>query len=771
MIIFLTAGYKGLHAQQPDAPAPLIPQPVKTMRMTGSPFRIRATTTILYKGDSLRPLAGLLDEYQYAYTGHHLSLAPVTEPSSPATPSANTILLTTDSGLIPRSEGYLLKTDRDRTTLTGHDAAGVLYAIQTLRQLWQPSAGVGLRIPPYTILDYPRFSYRGMHLDVGRHFFSTAFIKKYIDLLVLYKFNSFHWHLTEDQGWRIEIKKYPRLQTVAAWRDETLIGHKRDLPHRFDGKRYGGYYTHAEIREIVSYAAARHINVVPEIEMPGHALAALTAYPSLGCTGGPYHTATFWGIFDDVFCAGNDSVFTFLQDVLDEVMDLFPSPYLHIGGDECPKTRWIACPKCQKRMKDLGLKDEHALQSYFIQRVEKYCNTKGRQIIGWDEILEGGLAPGATVMSWRGEEGGLAAAGQQHRVIMSPESHLYFDYYQSLYEDQPLAAGGYTPLDKVYAYEPLATLSADTPGREKALRYIAGIQGQLWTEYMAKPGQVETMILPRAAAVAELAWSPAPAPAGRDYPQFLRRLRQQRKLWRDLHVQYGNTVDEIRASFSTKGNKVRLSLSSTLPGAAIRYTTGHSFPLSGGSLYRRPLLLDSSCVITARLFDGSTATGRRIFRKAFVLHKAIGARITLSQPPVARFDPGAQALVNGTEGSPLYNDGQWMGWNGDGIEIVADLGSVMRIHTIGINFLNYHWQKMWAPALLQFFISEDGTNYRQVYQQRDFPLNGINRVRARMVPENARYLKVVAFSPGVIPSGEYGSGGRPLLMTDEIIID
>ena len=317
------------------------------------------------------------------------------------------------------AEGYAINIDRNAVAVTGNDAAGLFYGLQTFIQLFPiKHASYPLSIPQLSITDYPRFKYRGMHLDVARHFASIDFLKKYIDYLSFHKLNTFHWHLTDDQGWRIEIKKYPLLTQVGGCRAQTLVG--RYGSDVYDGKKYCGYYTQEQVKEVVRYAASKHITVIPEIEMPGHALAALSAYPNLGCTKGPYKAAETWGVFDDVFCAGNDSTFNFLQDVMDEVLTLFPSKMIHIGGDECPKTRWKACPACQQRMKKENLKDEHELQSYFIQRMEKYLNGKGRNIIGWDEILEGGLAPNATVMSWRGEEGGVTAAKQKHNVIMTP---------------------------------------------------------------------------------------------------------------------------------------------------------------------------------------------------------------------------------------------------------------------------------------------------------------------------------------------------------------
>jgi hexosaminidase len=416
-------------------------------------------------------------------------------------------------------EGYYhMVVNAEGVDIFSTSASGLFYGTQSLMQLivqekkdWQ--------VPYLTLTDFPRFSWRGLHLDVSRHFFPVDFVKRYIDLMARYKFNTFHWHLTEDQGWRIEIKKYPKLQEVAAYRKETLIGHYSAQPHQYDGQRYGGYYTQEEIKEVVAYAAERFVTIVPEIEMPGHALAALSAHPHLGCLGGPYETATLWGVFDDVYCAGKESTFTFLEDVLDEVIELFPGQYIHIGGDECPKTRWKECAQCQKRMKVEGLSDEHELQSYFIQRIEKYLNARGKKIIGWDEILEGGLAPNAAVMSWRGEEGGIAAAKAGHDVVMTPGFALYFDHYQGDPQNEPVAIGGNTSLKKVYSYEPIPA-SLD----QNEQRFILGAQANVWTEYIKTPEHVEYMTYPRALALAEVVWSPKEA---RDWTSFVNRLTHQ----------------------------------------------------------------------------------------------------------------------------------------------------------------------------------------------------------------------------------------------------
>jgi hexosaminidase len=737
---------------QPELP--LIPLPVEHKK-TGGFFTMNNATKIYCKDTSLLQTTQLLNLYLSGYLD-----SAITVTSGPS--SGNGIILSLDSNAVKQTEGYQLKVSENKVGIIARNVSGIIHGIQTLRQLWSLTPKRSLRIPCCYINDYPRFAYRGMALDVSRHMYPVSFIKKYIDLLSLYKFNTFHWHLTDDQGWRIEIKKYPQLQSVASWRSETLVGHKKEEPHRFDGKKYGGYYTQAEVREIVRYALQRNITVIPEIEMPGHALAALSAFPSLGCTKGPYQPATFWGIFDDVYCAGNDSTFLFLQDVLDEVIALFPSEKIHIGGDECPKTRWKICLKCQQRIKDLGLKDEHTLQSYFIQRIEKYINSKGRKIIGWDEIMEGGLAPNATVMSWRGEEGGIAAAKQAHPVIMTPESHLYFDYYQSLFPEEPLAAGGYTPLSKVYSYE---TLSGAVDAKMKS--YITGVEGQAWSEYFTDTAKVEFMVFPRILALAEIAWSPV---TSRNYPHFLQRLRNQRKLLNMLKVNYSWSFDEITWSSSAPDKGVvKVSLQSSYPGAQIRYTLDGTTPHAKSKLYTVPFALDKSCTMKAILLNKDAP--QRMLWQNFEIHQAVGSKVILFNAPVERFNTEESTLVNAVFGNNKYNDKQWMGFSGSNLEAIVDLGAVKSIHSVGINFLNYHWQKMWPPEVVTFYLSTNGKDFTKVYEQSIFQKVGINKVLAPVKAELARYIKVIAVNKGTIPAGEYGAGGKALLMADEIIIE
>jgi len=535
-LAFLCAGLS-IFAQDPE-PA-IIPKPVNAQWQSGA-FTIYPHV-VLVADTSDSPSTNFFNDYLQEIYGFRLRV--VREDQQP---SSGYIRLYNhpdkDPGIVPGPEGrYTLKVDPNSIVIRGDTHVGVFYGIQTLIQLLPlkpyvmrptgPAVRVfdnsGYKIPAVSIEDYPRFAYRGLMLDVGRHFFPVEFVKKYIDYIALHKMNYFHWHLTEDQGWRIEIKKYPRLTEVGAWRSGTIIGHHPGTGN--DSTPHGGFYTQEQIKEVVKYAADRYITILPEIELPGHSSAALTAYPWLGCTGGPYHVQQTWGVFRDVYCAGNDSVFQFLQDVLDEVIPLFPGKYIHIGGDECPKDSWKVCPKCQRRIKENGLKDENGLQSYFVQRIEKYINSKGKQIIGWDEILEGGLAPNASVMSWRGEQGGIDAAKQNHDVVMTPGEYVYFDHAQ-LENDDSLTIGGYLPVNKVYQYEPVPKgLTAEEA------KHIKGAQANLWTEYITNPRKIEYMIFPRLSALSEVLWSPKEQ---RSWPDFERRLQTQYIRYQLWHANY-----------------------------------------------------------------------------------------------------------------------------------------------------------------------------------------------------------------------------------------
>ncbi len=530
-IAMLVSGCSSGSHRNSDKTIALIPTPVSITTLSGSfVFSDKSRIVLSVLNSETRLAADYLARLIKNPTGLALSVDVGTKPAR------NSVFMTLDTA-IKNDEGYLLKVTPKKIIIKAKSAVGLFYAVQTIRQLLPVEVenqvvveGIKLSVPACEIKDEPRFVYRGMHLDVGRHMFPVASIKRYIDMIALHKMNKFHWHLTEDQGWRIEIKKYPKLTETGAFRKETIVGHAGKPPLVYDGKPYGGFYTQDEVREVIAYAASRFITIIPEIEMPGHALAALASYPELSCTGGPFEVGTKWGVFDDVYCAGKEATFSFLEDVLTEVIDLFPGKYIHIGGDECPKVRWEKCPFCQKRIKDKGLKDEQELQSYFIQRIEKFLVSKGRKLIGWDEILEGGLAPEATVMSWRGTEGGIAAAKEKHDVIMTPSKYVYLDYYQSEPEGEPLAIGGYLPLERVYSYDPMpAELTADEQ------KYILGVQGNVWTEYISTPEQLEYMTYPRMFAIAETGWSPERL---KDFEEFLSRLEILKKRYDAIGINY-----------------------------------------------------------------------------------------------------------------------------------------------------------------------------------------------------------------------------------------
>ena len=433
---------------------------------------------------------------------------------------------------ITHEEGYTITVDKNGVTIAGATAAAVFRGIQTLRKsLPIVKDETSVSLPFVAIADEPRFAYRGMHLDCARHFFPLQVVKDYIDMIALHGMNKFHWHITEDQGWRIEIKKWPRLTTVGAWRSGTVIGRNSPID---DGVRHGGFYTQDECREIVKYAADRYITVIPEIDMPGHMLGALAAYPELGCTGGPYEVEHHWGVYADILCAGKEKTFQFVQDVLDEVIDIFPSEYIHIGGDESPRSRWKACPLCQKRIQEEGIKEgngqskEDRLQGYFTKRVEKYLTSKGKRIIGWDELLGCDVEKSATIMSWRGADPGAESAKQGHDVIMTPNAYLYFDYYQTKDTwNEPLGIGGFVPVEKVYEFEPVA--KDLTPEQAK---HILGVQANLWGEYIAYPSHIQYMVLPRMAALAEVQWM---QPENKNFDEFKERVTRLREIYRLHH--------------------------------------------------------------------------------------------------------------------------------------------------------------------------------------------------------------------------------------------
>ena len=747
-------------------PLSIIPLPVEAKRLNG--IFLLGNNTRIAVGPASTALAPVAEHFA-GFCRQSAGLELAVEMQAIDNNTINFVL----DGRIEGEEAYHLDISPAKITISASAPAGAFYAVQTLRQLLPPAFETAGRsgeklswtIPAVRIQDAPRFPYRGMHLDVARHFFPVEFIKRYIDLLAMHKFNRFHWHLTEDQGWRIEIKKYPKLQEVAAWRKETLVGHYSDQPHQFDGKRYGGYYTQDEVREVVRYAAERHITVIPEIELPGHSLAALAAYPELACTPGPFEAATKWGIFEEVYCP-KEETFEFLENVLTEVMALFPSEYIHIGGDECPKTRWEACAHCQAMIKREGLKDEHELQSYFIRRIERFLNSKGRQIIGWDEILEGGLAPNATVMSWRGISGGIAAAKQGHNVIMTPTSHCYLDYYQDIGPAEPLAIGGFLPLEKVYSYEPVPEELT-----EAEARFILGAQGNVWTEYMPTEGKVEYMAFPRAIAIAELTWTPKEK---KNFDGFAARLARHFARLDAHNVNYSRAFFGIKAETKPQGaGKVAVSLSTMHPTGQIRYSTVEGLMGNQSPLYTEPVILDQPMILHAAVFEKGKEVSP-LFTMQFEPHLAAGRSITLTPLPSPSYNLGGpQALVNGVAGSNTrYGDREWLGWSGKDLEAVIDLGEVMPIAQVQMRFFNGPGQWIYLPRSVEVWLSNDGQKYKRAGRFLKFPQETKERTFSPSIAmkknTRARFVRVQVQRHGIIAAGRQGAGHEAWLFVDEI---
>lgn len=676
-------------------------------------------------------------------------------------------------------EGYRLDVTRRRVSISANNDAGFFYGVQTLLQLLptevysaQRAKGVRWQIPAVSITDKPRFSWRGMHLDVSRHFFPKEFIKTYIDILAMHKMNVFHWHLTDDQGWRIEIKRYPRLTSIGSWRvdreDRSWVD--REPQHEGEQATYGGFYTQEEIRQIVAYALARHITIVPEIEMPAHTTAALVAYPQFSCTGGPF-TVPPGGVWPltCIYCAGNDSTFEFLQNVLDEVLQLFPGDFIHIGGDEADKTEWRKCPKCQNRIKQEGLKDESELQSYFVRRIERFLISRGRRLIGWDEILEGGLAPEATVMSWRGINGGIAAARAGHDVVMSPVSHCYFDYYQGTWDAEPPAIGGYTPLSKVYTFEPVP----DSLTAEQA-KHILGAQANVWTEYIPVPGHAQYMTLPRMAAMAEVLWSPKES---RDWQDFIPRVELQMKRYDALHYTYAKSAYLVSAiaRFDSASRQMTVTLASEMNTPVIRYTLDGTDPVKTSPRYIQPLSMRETSVIRAGAFHNGRLVGKISEQKVFI-HRALLRPVKLRFPYERYTGGGDSALTNGIRGSKSYSDGNWQGFHQNDLEGVIDLGERIPIRRLTSSYLQNAHSGIFLPTSVEYSVSDDGINFVTVGKFEQPVVTDPGEIVIREFPQElnnvtARYVKVTAKNVGTVPSWRTGRGEPAWLFADEIIVE
>ena len=652
-------------------------------------------------------------------------------------------------------------------------AAGLFYGVQSLLQLLPVEIynthrkyENDIEIPAVRITDAPRFPYRGAMMDVGRNFLPKEEVLKFLDLMAFYKLNKFHFHLTDDQGWRIEIKKYPKLTEIGSYRKQTQVGHcDYYYPRRFDGKEKQGYYTQDEIREIVKYASDRFITVIPEIEMPGHASAALACYPELSCgLGKTYVVRDYFDVFDEVYCP-KENTFDFLEDVLVEVMDLFPSHYIHIGGDECPKKAWKKCDHCQALMRREGLKDEEALQSWFIHRIEQFVNSKGRDIIGWDEILEGGLAPNATVMSWRGEEGGIEAARQKHKVIMTPGDKCYIDHYQESPEFAPLAIGGFIPLDSVYNYNPLP---AELTPEEQA--YIIGTQVNIWGEYIQTPEYFEYMAFPRLQAMSEVQWTQL---KNKDFNSFVRRLDKEFKRLDFCGVNACRNFYEVNltGAWNDVHHAYEVTLKTFCPGVEVYYAVNDSVLSSSSDLYKAPLALSEDATIYAAVYRDGKPLGK-VTRKSFAVNKATGNSYQCVPSPVVEKVNEGIGLTDGIRGY-TRDLRRWVIFRGDSVRITVDLGKPVSVSKIAFASLWRPFDTLWPASELCVSVSADGETFTSVGNQKyTYDLTQTEATRfpvSYSFPEvTARYIRLELLNGGLCPEGYYHAGQQSRLAIDEI---
>ncbi len=759
VIFFLAVVPLILYAQQVS----IIPQPVMMQSVPGS-FLLDANTSIRYnvQQKELKVAADFLSAQIKMILGLAL-------PVNVANQKSIQLNIEKIAGL--GDEGYKMDVTANGVVIKANTKAGIVYGIQSLLQTL-PAIRTNAKpeIPCMSIIDYPRFKYRGMHLDVSRHFFGPELIKEYIDLIASYKMNVFHWHLVDDQGWRIEIKKYPNLTNAGAWRmdqNDKIWGNR---PQAKPGEQptYGGYYTQEQIKDIIAYAAVRNVTIIPEIEMPGHVASAITSYPQLSCRQQPQLPLTggnYTGMSSN-YCAGNDSVFLFLENVLSEVINLFPSAYIHIGGDEVDKGPWKKCDRCQARIKKEGLKNEEELQSYFIKRMEKFIVSKKRKMIGWDEILEGGLAPEATVMSWRGEAGGIEAAKMKHDVIMTPGKPVYFDHYQAGPEGEPIAIGGMNTLKNVYDYEPVPK----ELNTEEA-KYVLGAQANLWTEYITTAEHVEYMILPRMPALAEVVWSPKES---RNWKSFTGRLQNHFKGYeqKGLHYCPGNFTVGIMPT--SQNGKLFVSLSSEIMNSEIVYSTDGMEPSLNSNRYSSPIEINSSVLFKASTVVNGRIMGVQAAKQNFVMHKAIGKNVVYTNP-VSRYyiADGLNSLTDGVRGTSAVGK-YWHGFSGKDLIATIDFGEAKNIQSIALGCLQNYSDWIFLPQSVKFEISADGNVFTELETAKP-PIN-INEKNAlfdfkiSFPLKKVRFVRITAAN-NLCPPGHSGAGKPGWIFADEIVVE
>lgn len=766
-ILFSTCFYACSEKRTLNSDYEIIPKPLDVNCKGDASFLLKDGVAVIYPENNrkMQDNAEFLVDYVERQTGVKLT-------SHAGMPVDGAICLTLDLS-DDNAEAYKLIVNDKRVCISGASEAGVFYGIQTLRKSLPVAQDINVNLSAVEIYDKPRFAYRGAMLDVARHFYTVDEVKTFIDMLALHNINRFHWHLTDDQGWRIEIKKYPKLMSVASERKETVVG--RWYSGIYDGKSYGGYYTQDELRDVIDYAAKRHITIIPEVDLPGHMQAALTAYPELGCTGGPYEVRTIWGVSQDVLCVGNDFTLQFVKDVLSEVADIFPSEYIHIGGDECPKVRWEKCPKCQERIKSLGLKSdakhtkEQRLQSYVIQEAAKYLKEKGKRIIGWTEILEGGLVPDATLMSWIGESGGIEAAHQHHDVIMTPNTYLYFDYYQSKkVEDEPLAIGGYLPIEKTYNYEPMPKELT-----KEEQQYIKGVQANLWTEYIPVFSQVQYMVLPRLGAAAEVQWTD---PSKKDYKDFLRRVPHLVAVYDCYGWNYATHVYDVNVDMKadTVNHVLNVQLS-TMADDPIYYTLDGQDPTEKSLKYTKPFTIDQSVVLKTMAVHPDRTS--KISVDTIRFNKATLKPVVLLQPNESRFSPdGPVVLVDGRNGNHSFDTGAWLAVADNDLEAVINMQAETILSSASVHV--YVRKDAWLFDARGFSVSvsSDNKNYKEVASQeykqmQESDSDGIIEHELSFDPCKATYVKIKVISEKSMPDWHWDAGKAPFLLVDEIILN
>lgn len=745
--------------KQPHLETPLIPRPQSIFPVPSS-YHIDDETIILLESNNedFNILANRLKTLIDSIANIDINIQLLDEAEG-----LKNVILLSSKGASRRLEegGYHVKVDRDKVVIQGQGMSGTYNGVSTLIQIillhQLDKEEAILEIPNVQIWDEPRFRYRGMHLDVGRHFFPVSFVKRYLDIMALYKFNYFHWHLTEDQGWRIEIKQYPELTEKGAFRKEA------------DGSTNGGFYTQEDIKEVLAYARTLNIEVIPEIEMPGHSEAALAVYPQYSCSGKQQEVPALWGVYENVYCAGNEETFEFLENVLDEVMELFPSEYVHIGGDECPKTNWEKCDKCQKRIKEEGLENEHELQSYFIKRIEKYLNANGKKLIGWDEILEGGLAPEATVMSWRGMQGGIDAAREEHDVIMTPTSYCYFDYYQAEPEFEPKAIGGYLPLSKVYAFDPIPEVLG-----EEQQKFILGGQANMWTEYIETEDHLEYMLLPRMLALSERLWS---RESHNDFNDFKKRLQTHKKLLDYLDYNYSNGSYKllVKAKYDTADHQNKLYLTSEQYQPEIRYTLDGSLPNDSSELYAKFIAPDTNCTITAAIFEeGELMRNPSIFE--YRHHKGLGANIKLLKSPSWRYGAETNAgLLDGITGSDDFRDGLWTGFEGKDMIAEIEFEDAIDLESLSFSYIKHYGAWILPPKSIRIYVRKANESYQLISEKELTDLlvqdDGKNEITTEINSKEIVALKLHIESYQKLPSSHPYSGSDCWLFLDELVLE